>query len=57
MAQLQIAYLLRSGTQEQWRRLCQEIAGSRKGQFEDGKARAAQRGWEYLRWLVSIAIA
>jgi hypothetical protein len=26
MAQLQIAYLLRSGTQERWRRLCQEVA-------------------------------
>ena len=26
MAQLQIAYLLRPGTQERWRRLCQEVA-------------------------------
>jgi hypothetical protein len=26
MAQLQIAYLLRRGTQERWRRLCQEVA-------------------------------
>ena len=34
MAQLQIIYLLRSGTQERWRRLCQEVAGSRKEQFE-----------------------
>ena len=34
MAQLQIAYLLRPGTQEHWRRLCQEVAGSRKVQFE-----------------------
>lgn len=34
MAQLQIVYLLRSGTQEQWRRLCQKVAGSRKEQFE-----------------------
>src|SRR5260370_31256523 len=34
MAQLQIVYLLRSGTQERWRRLCQEVAGSRKEQFE-----------------------
>ena len=29
MAQLQIAYLLRPGTQERWRRLCQELAGPR----------------------------
>ncbi len=34
MAQLQIAYLLRPGTQEHWRRLCQEVAGSRRVQFE-----------------------
>ena len=34
MAQLQIVCLLRPGTQERWRRLCQEIAGSRRGQFE-----------------------
>ena len=34
MAQLQIVYLLRPGTQERWRRLCQELAGSRRGQFE-----------------------
>lgn len=34
MTQLQIVYLLRSGTQERWRRLCQEVAGSRKEQFE-----------------------
>ena len=33
MAQLQIVYLLRPGTQERWRRLCQELAGSRRGQF------------------------
>ena len=26
MAQLQIAYLARPGTQERWRRLCQEVA-------------------------------
>src|SRR5436309_13882073 len=30
MAQLQIAYLPRPGTQERWRRLCQELAGSRR---------------------------
>jgi hypothetical protein len=34
MAQLQIVYLPRSGTQERWRRLGQEIVGSRKEQFE-----------------------
>ena len=34
MAQLQIAYLLRPGTQERWRRLCQELAGPRRDQLE-----------------------
>ena len=34
MAQLQIVYLLRPGTQEQWRRLYQEIVESRKEEFE-----------------------
>jgi len=34
MTELQIVYLLRSGTQERWRRLCQEVEGSRKEQFE-----------------------
>ncbi len=34
MAQLQIAYLLRPGTQERWRRLCQELAASRLDQLE-----------------------
>ncbi len=34
MAQLQIVCLLRPGTQERWRRLCQEVAGSRREQFE-----------------------
>ena len=34
MAQLQIIYLLRPGTQEQWRRLYQEIAESCREQFE-----------------------
>ena len=33
MAQLQIVYLPRPGTQERWRRLCQEVAGSRKERF------------------------
>ena len=34
MAQLQIVYLLRPGTQEQWRRLYQELAESRGEEFE-----------------------
>ena len=34
MAQLQIVYLLRPGTQEQWRRLYQELAESRREEFE-----------------------
>jgi hypothetical protein len=33
MVQLQIAYLPRPGTQERWRRLCQELAGSRRDRF------------------------
>jgi hypothetical protein len=33
MAQLQIAYLPRRGTQERWRRLCQEVAELRPEQF------------------------
>jgi hypothetical protein len=33
MAQLQIVYLPRPGTQERWRRLCQEVAESRKDWF------------------------
>jgi len=34
MAQVQIVCLLRPGTQEQWRRLYQEVAGSRREPFE-----------------------
>ena len=34
MTQLQMVYTLRSGTQERWRRLSQEVAGSRRAQFE-----------------------
>ena len=34
MAQLQIVYLLRPGTQEQWRRLYQEVAESRGEELE-----------------------
>jgi hypothetical protein len=33
MAQLQIVYLPRAGTQERWRRLCQEVAELRPDQF------------------------
>ncbi len=33
MVQLQIVCPLRSGTQERWRRLAQEVAGSRREQF------------------------
>src|SRR6266852_3022381 len=33
MAQLQVVCLLRPGTQEHWRRLCQTVAGSRRNQF------------------------
>ena len=33
MAQFRLIYLLRPGTQERWRRLFQEIAGSRWNQF------------------------
>ena len=35
MTQLQIVYLLRPGTQEQWRRLYQEIVESRREQLEE----------------------
>ena len=34
MVQLQMSHLLRPGTQERWRRFYQEVAGSRKEQFE-----------------------
>lgn len=34
MEQVQIVCLLRPGTQEQWRRLYQEVAGSRREPFE-----------------------
>ena len=40
MAQLQIAYLLRSGTQERWRRLYQELAGPRLDQLEASSRQA-----------------
>jgi len=50
MAQLQIGFLLRPGTQERWRRLYQELAGSRRDQFE---ALCRQAGFTQVRvWLV-----
>jgi hypothetical protein len=41
MAQLQMIYFLRAGMQERWRRLCQELTGSRRDQFV---ASCQQRG-------------
>jgi hypothetical protein len=35
MAQLQIAYLPRAGSQERWRRLCQEVAELHPQQFAE----------------------
>ena len=35
MEKLQIIYLLRPGTQERWRRLCQELAASGRDQLEE----------------------
>ena len=40
MTQLQIAYLPRAGTQERWRRLCQEVAELRRDQFAASCQRA-----------------
>lgn len=40
MAQLQIVYLPRPGTQERWRRLCQEVAELRRDQFAASCRRA-----------------
>ena len=52
MAQLQIAYLLRPGTQERWRRLCQELAGPRLDQLE---ASCRQAGITQVQvWLVQL---
>jgi hypothetical protein len=33
MTQLQVVYPLRSGTQERWRRLCQEVEGTHSEEF------------------------
>src|SRR5258708_11198304 len=52
MAQLQIVCLLRPGTQEQWRRLYQAVAGSRRDQFE---ASCRQAGISQMRvWMVQL---
>ena len=52
MAQLQIVCPLRPGTQERWRRLYQELAGSRREQF---KASCRQAGISQVQvWLVQL---
>jgi len=52
MTQLQMVYTLRTGTQELWRRLSQEIAGSRKAQFE---ASCRQAGITQVQvWLLQL---
>ena len=52
MTQLQIVYPLRTGTQERWRRLFQEVAGSRRVQFE---ASSRQAGITQVQvWLVQL---
>jgi hypothetical protein len=52
MAQLQMVCTLRTGTQERWRRLSQEVAGSRRAQFE---ASCRQAGITQLQvWLVQL---
>jgi hypothetical protein len=52
MAQLQIVCPLRQGTQERWRRLAQEVAGSRREQFE---AFCRQAGITQVQvWLVQL---
>src|SRR6266699_114353 len=52
MAQLQIVCPLRPGTQERWRRLYQELAASRREQFE---ASCRQAGISQVQvWLVQL---
>ena len=52
MTQLQMVYTLRTGTQERWRRLSQEVAGSRRAQFE---ASCRQAGITQVQiWLVQL---
>jgi hypothetical protein len=52
MTQLQMVCTLRTGTQERWRRLSQEVAGSRRAQFE---ASCRQVGITQVQvWLVQL---
>jgi hypothetical protein len=52
MTQLQMVYTPRTGTQERWRRLSQEVAGSRRAQFE---ASCRQAGiTEVQVWLLQL---
>ena len=52
MTQLQIVCTLRTGTQERWRRLSQEVAGTRRAQFE---ASCRQAGITQVQvWLVQL---
>ena len=52
MTQLQMVCTLRTGTQERWRRLSQEVAGSRRAQFE---ASCRQAGITLVQvWLVQL---
>jgi hypothetical protein len=52
MAQLLIVYPLRLGTQERWRRLVQDLAGSRRTQFA---ASCRQAGISRMQvWLVQL---
>jgi hypothetical protein len=44
MAQLQIAYLPRRGTQERWRRLCQEVADLCPEQNNESRLPGFRRG-------------
>jgi len=52
MAQLQLVCILRTGTQERWRRLSQEVAGSRRAQFEASCRRAGIS--QVQVWLVQL---
>ena len=52
MTQLQMVYTLRTGTQERWRRLSQEVAGSRSAQFEASCRRAGIT--QVQVWLVQL---
>ena len=52
MEQLQLVCTLRTGTQERWRRLSQEVVGSRRAQFE---ASCRQAGINQVQvWLVQL---